>query len=454
MSGPQSQSLFPLPLTPFEYYYLCDNRPDYPTAYPVDLQFSGRFDRSRLEQALAIAVQRHPLLAARIEVDDRGQPRWVAGDQRPPAIDWAPADTPITHPDGPMIDLTRSPGLRVWVREGAERTRVVLQFHHACCDGQASLRFSEELLGAYDHVCGHRPHPDALWPLDPDRLRRRGDFGPPPKGLWQLLQVYALGATFWGKLMLHSPKPVAAPTAGPQGAPQDYLGYACRKLEPGLVGKLRAAAGGMGCTLNHILLRDTFLAVRDWNVRCGDRWDGWLRINVPTSLRDREDKATPATNRLGFAFLTRNGRQCYDPDRLLLGIRREMEEIHRYRLGLYFLGGLEIGRNLGMIRRMLDAPRSFATIVLSYVGQVFTRSPLARPDGRLACGDAVLEAVAGVPPIRPLTRAAIAVTRYGGGTFLNLRCDPHCFSQEQTADLLDVYVTQLERTAAAPATRR
>ena len=34
-------SLFPMPLTPFEYYSWCDDRPDYPTTFPVELTFSG-----------------------------------------------------------------------------------------------------------------------------------------------------------------------------------------------------------------------------------------------------------------------------------------------------------------------------------------------------------------------------------------------------------------------------
>ena len=32
-------SLFPLSLTPFEYYYWCDDQPDYPTTFPVELTF-------------------------------------------------------------------------------------------------------------------------------------------------------------------------------------------------------------------------------------------------------------------------------------------------------------------------------------------------------------------------------------------------------------------------------
>jgi hypothetical protein len=442
----KSNTLFPLPLTSFEYYYWCDNRPEYPTVYPVDLHFSGRFDRPRFEQALARTLERHPLLTARIAVDPRGVPQWVAGDDQPPAIDWAPADVPIGHPAGPMIDLTRSAGLRLWVREGAGCTRLALQFHHACCDGQAAVRFTEELLGVYDHLCGGRVRPEIAWPVEPLRLRLRGDYGPPPQGFWPLAQTYAVGARLWGKLFWQTPAALAAPAAAPPGTPQQYLDYAGRVLAPELLGRLRAAAGRVGCTLNDLLLRDAFLAVRRWNAEHGAAPRGWMRINVPTTLRDRDDKHMPAANRLGFAFLTRNERQCDDPPQLLLDIHREMEEIRRARLGLYFLGGLEIGRGLGsMIPRMLNGRRCFATIVLSYLGQLFPRSPLAGPDGRLVCGDLVLESVAGVPPIRPLTHAAIAVLRYAGRTSLHLRCDPQVFSQEQACAFLDHYLEQLQR---------
>jgi hypothetical protein len=439
--------LFPLPLTSFEYYYWCDNRPEYPTTYPVDLHFSGRCDRLRLEQALAQTLRRHPLLTARIETDARGVPQWVAGDDQPPRIDWAPDKTPLGHTAEAMIDLTCEPGLRLWVREGAGCTRLTMQFHHACCDGQAAVRFAEELLGAYDHLCGGRVQPESAWPVEPLRLRRRGDYGPPPQGFWPLAQTYAIGARLWGKLLWQTPTPLAVPASGPCGTSQEYLGYASRVLQPELVGRLRAAAGNAGCTFNDLLLRDAFLAVQQWNVAHGATRNGWMRINVPTTLRDREDKHMPATNRLGFAFLTRNPRQCADPAYLLLDIHREMEAIRRDRLGLYFLGGLEMGRRLrGMIPRMLHSPRCFATIVLSYLGQLFPRSPLAGPDGRLRCGDLVLETVAGVPPIRPLTHAALAVLRYAGRTSLHLHCDPHAFSQEQAHGLLDHYLSQLQRS--------
>ena len=86
-------------------------------------------------------------------------------------------------------------------------------------------------------------------------------------------------------------------------------------------------------------------------------------------------------------------------------------------------------------------------MVLSNLGRVPRRTALPCSDGRLVCGKAVLERIAGVPPIRPLTRAAIAVLSYGDETTVNLRCDPHLFSDAQARCFLAEYIAQLDRTA-------
>jgi hypothetical protein len=77
---------------------------------------------------------------------------------------------------------------------------------------------------------------------------------------------------------------------------------------------------------------------------------------------------------------------------------------------------------------------------------MFSRTRLPRRDGKLICGDVVLESATGVPPIRPGTRASIAVTLYGGSTVINVRCDPHHFNATQTQQLLDAYVDQIHET--------
>ncbi len=205
--------LFPLPLTPFEYYYWCDDRQEYPTAFPVELTFSGSLEPETFGWAAAVIVARHPLLSAQIRSEGRGAPVWVEGDGRPPAVDWANDDRPISHADGQRIDLAVAPGFRIWVRRIDDTTRVVLQFHHACCDGLAAIRVIEDLLVAYHELSAGRNPQDVLKPLEPQRLRARANYGaeaparPSFRDLW-------VGIRGWTKLLAQSPAPLGCAACG------------------------------------------------------------------------------------------------------------------------------------------------------------------------------------------------------------------------------------------------
>jgi len=436
--------LFPLPLTPFEYYYWCDNRPDYPTTFPIELRFTGRLRDEPFSRALAGAVDRHPLLGSLIASGPDGQPVWVGGDGRPPCLDWAPEGVPISHPDGLRIDLQTVPGLRVWVRDGEVSTRVLLQFHHCCCDGLGALRFLEDLLVLYHREASGDPSVVPR-PVDVEQLRARGDFPATEGGLRVLLRDWYVGARIWGAIGLRSPAPLSVPGGAAGDATSiPFLGFETHVLEPAQARRLRAAAGSRGVTLNDLLLGSLFQTIVAWNREHGARGNPWLRINMPATVRDKDDQAMPAANLLSFTFLARRANQCRDEAGLLAGIQQETEAIKRWRLGWYFLGGLAMFRGVpGMIPWFLNRNRSFATAVLSNLGRMFARVPLPRQGRQYVCGEAVLTRITGVPPIRPLTRAAIAVGTYADETTINLHCDPRLFTVESSRQFLSQYVERL-----------
>ncbi|OHB77971.1 MAG: hypothetical protein A2W31_08020 [Planctomycetes bacterium RBG_16_64_10] len=434
--------LFPLRLTPFEYYYWCDDRPDYPTVFPLELVFSPALDRGPLEQALAVVIERYPLLGSLIAEDRRRGPCWVGGAP-PIVVDWAGQEVPISHVDGPRIDLHRAAGLRIWARAGPDRTRLVLQFHHACCDGIGALRLVEDWLTAYARECGDRAAANlALAPREPAELRYRGDLDLPDRSLGAVLRDWWVGARIWSTFAMQSPTPLAG--AG-TGTADSFLAFTSQSLDPELGVRLRQAATQARCTVNDILLCGLFLAVRAWNEQRGQP-DGLFRINLPVRIRDRGDARLPSTNSLTFTFLTREARACDTWQGLLQGICRETAAIKRYQLGLYFVGGLAVlGRVPGLLPWFLRRPTCRATAVLSNVGRVFPRTRLPRRAGQIVCGGAVLRSVAGVPPLRPLTRAAIVVLTYAGRTSIHLRCDPHCFDRAAQDEFLTAYIEQLTR---------
>ena len=443
--------VFPMALTPLEYYYWCDDRPEYPTCYPVEMTFSGPLDRDHFLAAWSATTARHPMVGARIDTSGK-RPMWVAGGGDPPPVDWADTPTPVLPAARRHIDLRTECGLKAWVRIGPSTTRLRLQFHHACCDGQAAVQFAEELLIRYHcEVVGEAADTD-LPTLHPGLLKTRGM---PPQVSANLplrlkLQYTWMIARDWARLLIRSPLPLASP-ARPDVLPDTVTSdadFVTRTLDIDVVRRLRRIASDRGVTVNDLLLRDAFGAVSRWNERCGRERDGWLRINMPVSFRSRADRTLPAANRLSFAFLTRRASDCRNDERLLDSIARETRNIKRNHGHLTFLGGLDFARGVpGMLPWFLNRKRCFATMVVSNVGRVFARTRLPRCEGKLTCGNVQLDNFNGVPPIRPFTRASMVILDYARHTNVSLQCDPRHFSAAQATELLDDYIYRLKKTA-------
>ncbi len=437
----------PLRLTPLETYYWHDDQDGYSPTYPLDLHFSGVLRREPLENALQVALDRHPMLRATVDPAAGQMPRWVEASARRPQVDWSDADEPIAPAGGERIDLARQTGLRVFVRSGQDASRLLLQFHHACCDAVGALQFAEDLLVTYAALVGGTPDLGALRPLDPTRLALRGDFGLTAAHYRPTLRDVWITARTWARLLRDRPALVAVPRDQQDAPALPYPGFCTQTLEPEDVRELRRISTSHGVTFNDVLLRDLFLTLQGWNEAHAEQGPRRFRINVPTNLRARPDQFMPAANVLSFAFLTRDSVDCRDPRELLRSIHAETTRIKQLRLGLYFVGGLRFGCHIpGLVRWSLRRKGSFATAVLSYVGRVFVRTRLPRQDGKLVCGNVVLQRVAGVPPVRPGTRASLAVILYGGSTSIHLRCDPHYFNAPQTQQLLGAYLDQIRQT--------
>jgi len=128
------ERVLPLHLSAADLLWLAQDVPGYPSTFVIQLEFQGQIDRLAWEVALNEALDRHPLLRALILPGKAGRPCWTAAPEQSPFFDWSSEHEPVACPNGEGIDLTREIGLRIWVRQGSERARVLLQFHHASCD--------------------------------------------------------------------------------------------------------------------------------------------------------------------------------------------------------------------------------------------------------------------------------------------------------------------------------
>src|SRR6516162_8010591 len=74
----RKRALFPLPLSAFERLFHAEDSPAYPIQFFCRMRFRGQLRQAVLNQALGIALARHPLLTAIVRPARDGSPYWVA----------------------------------------------------------------------------------------------------------------------------------------------------------------------------------------------------------------------------------------------------------------------------------------------------------------------------------------------------------------------------------------
>jgi len=456
MSNHVAQCRFPLYLTPIETFMRLDDRPAYPMTFVVEMEFSGTVDRAALEAALDEGLDRHPLLRTVIQPAKGNRPCWVLADDPLAPIDWADEGVPVECRGGEGIDIAARTGLRVWVRRGEGSARIVMQFHHACCDGIGAYRFIGDVLagyGARTATNGQRPEPG---PVDARLLRERKNgimdlalHGRPSTVAWAAIRQ---GARIFG----HRPAPLhpPGPLAQRNGYVAPFPGVQTYRFDAESYKRLRLVAVDCGVTVNDLLLGELFHAMREWNARHPARRNGRrLSIMMPTDLRGTEHFEMPAANMTGYTFLTREASACDRPAELLRGIRNETALIKHERQGTRFVDMVAAALHVrGLLRLALSGRRCLSTAVLSNVGDPSRRftARFPRENGRVVCGNLVLESFSGVPPLRPKTRATVSIFTYRRQLTISLRCDPYLFRPEDTREQLSIFVERLRR-AAGPA---
>ncbi|MBI2826509.1 MAG: hypothetical protein HYX69_17675 [Planctomycetia bacterium] len=439
-SGTAADCLFPLRFTPFELYFLCEDRPDFAGLIPIELEARGRLDRAALERAYALTHIRHPLLSARIEPDRKGWPFWVTGKPEP-----------IRYDDS-VHDRSRAgsaPGVQVHVRTKGDWIQFLFVFHHVAVDGLGAFQFIGDLFVAYAHACTGSGEPPPWRRLEPERLRDRDGHQlfnrkVRPVDLLRMAKVH-LPLSLRQAALVSEEKGRQSGDQTVAGLPTDFL---VQHLTEEETTALSRVAAKQSARLNDLLVRDYFLMLADWN-RGTSQARRPLRILIPTNMRRREDLLMPAANVFSYAFLTRRAADCKDRERLLAWTRDEMAAMKRDNRGLYYEAALRlICLWPAFLRWSLNRKWAFATAVFTNLGTGFDRVPLPTREGRKTAGDLFFEIGAGAGPIRPDTRISFAAHIYAGRLAIGARCDPQSLTPSQHQALLDAYIDQLKMTTA------
>jgi len=434
---PPPTSIFPLRLTPFERYMFEDDQPDYPMTWTSVMEFSGEFDQERWASAVRRTLAFHPLVRARVE-DGR---YWV--ELRPPGegdyVRWLSPDDPGKPSTVAPLNMGSEPSILLSCFQGGGMATVVARGHHAAVDGLAGIQLLTEFLRMYEDLATlDRSPPDpTLLPLRA-QLQRQSDARPEESAgllpsllfvLWDLATFTARSAT-----PLRSEGPLPPPES-------TYPGFLVRLVDAPTSRHIRWAARDLGGTVNDLLLAAWFHALAKWNdpehpFRSSRR----LRILIPTSLRSRAHARMPVANAVGCAFLERRERDAGDLRALFRGIVEETRKVRRDRLGDVFTYVLSwIDRVPGLLRYILTRPDTFATAVLSNMGEVTTGHPGKTASTETGRAVPQLLRFMAITPLREGTRASLLLTRCRGEMNFALKTDPRHLGPEASQHLLDTF---------------
>ena len=448
-------TLFPLPLTPIEHVFFKQDRPTHPIQFFCRLRFAGVLNEEVLREALCKTIERHPVFQAVVHATSDECCHWQDSRGITPGLRWLDQEPEESYPHSTFLDIQKTPGLEITVVAGRARSDLIVQVHHAACDGIGSLDFLADLLTMYAN-CLSGIQTYRLRQLKTEQFRRRGQFG---VTFWKWLRSPCCAISALVRVMRFSTrKPVPLmpqrPDYGDSRLPADYPEGCFHRFSREESAAIQSVARKFGRPINNLLSRDLFLALERWRTAEGYAGaEDWLRIVIPTSLRTLAQRTLPVANLVSNLYLDHQASELQDPDKILVEIDREIKLLKRNQLGLMFSGIFGIlERFPKLFRKTVGRDRCWGTMLLTNLGPVLTNCFLPRRDGCLELADLVLDNVEMLPGIPAYQCVNFSVNLYGGRLSLGMSYDSRAITVERARNLLDCFVAQIRQSAAVSPT--
>lgn len=434
--------MFPLRLSPFEESFLLDDHTGSALDILLGMELRGEVDRQAFELAFRQALERHPLLQAQPRRTRSGRYEWVLDNRYPAELLWREVDDPTAaQPSESKVYATDGVPTRVIMQQSPGKTHLTFHCHHTRTDGAGVFQFLGDLLIGYARRVDEGCAID-LPSLDARRLRTRSQFGLNAWRLLQRLPKLAVGVHGIRQFVTRKPA-VLVPTAASDDHASSSSASTRRIVEFSIeaTAGLRATAKRHQASLNDLLARDLFLAIRNWRLERGfDAPADWLRLMVPINMRSAADAVMSAANVVSTVYLDRQPQDCLDPSALLQGIRDEMQLIKDKELGLIFVLSLAAAGTIpGGIGRLSRGQDCLATAVFTNLMRPIDHWALPRSQGLLTAGNLTIESLDIYAPLRRRTLVSCATLTYADRLRWCLRFDREHLSE---ADI-DSFVAHL-----------
>ncbi len=446
-TGGEDGRLFPLPLTSMERFHLLDDGPAFSNSTFAKFEFEGQIDPQLGQQALDMAIARHPLVQAKIDSSGR-RPVWVSMPGFRLAVDWG--RTGSSYGASRIFDIYREPGVHMYVGSNSDSTYILFHGHHATCDGIGGVQFTTDWLRIYDNLVHHREPLEGLPQLDPSMLVRRNHLGMLRKRYLVHLWKQPIGLFGAFKFIFRKIRPLYPGSelsdAWDENTQPAIIG---EWVDPEVTGALRQRAQEQGVAFNALMMSQFFLCLRDWSVdELGQSGEDWIRLIVPMSIRDIADRRQTAMNRATIVQIDRRKRDFENPAGWLSWLDREIYIIREWQLSKIFILAIGVMSKLpGMLARSADSRKCRGTAVYTNLSEPVGRLGFTQRDGSVEVGNMLMKSFDYVGPVRQGTPIYLAIQKHLDRIRVSLHYDPRVIVTSQAEKLLASYVQRLQQVA-------
>lgn len=451
---------FPLRLTQFERFHVLDDLPAYPNNVVCHLVFDGKLNRDLWFEAVREGSPRHPMLTARL-TGKRGREQWERGDSIGVECVVIESSQPGI-PNLPHLDVRKGLASRIIIVDKGDHDEVLLQTHHAACDGIGGMTSIFDLMVIYHKKASDSCDPKVkLRAVDDGRLVERNRYIRNWREAVSTLPKQFVGLYGVIKYFLHR----AIPLNGFE-YPIEELKDPESGITPAVFthrfnqqesANLLTAANAFKATVNAVLLRDLILAIRDWQDHHQiDRKGRKIRLMIPVNMRTIADRRLGAANRVSMVYIDRADPQMKDAGELLWGIDRELKVVQRLNLGLTGLALMRAIRWIpGLSRRELSTKKCRETALVTNLGEPFARIPLPRDEAdRVVVAGTTLKHLDLVAPIRPFTHVAVSIFRYADCINFSIHFDKQALKPGKVEGLVRRFTQRIQRSIQQGLARR
>jgi NRPS condensation-like uncharacterized protein len=424
-----------------------------PMLIHVILNLEGEVDHIRLNQAILVAQQAHPVMRTflrsrnfklfREVQEDLGKGVLSIADQT--QLQDTDHDSYLSSWMNQPLNIKKAfPVRALLLRKSEGESSLVFTFHHSAADGLRALLFVRKVIESYNN----KLFKNSEFPVD-IRINRKGDelleFAHSQRSKVKHYYRKMISSLFHRFVIAALPPPTKV--FHDKSGKSRELHFCFKIISPKEFEQIESKAISAGVELNHIFLAACYRVVEKWNSMHG-KASNKIRIMAPVNISPKGFRYV-VSNQASWFSLPTTPEDRADPAKLLGKVRADTIDETRNRIAFsliyffYFCSRFPLWVMKGMCRFLMITRTYVDTILFTNIGFIWPKLG-AEEAGVRNIGNAKIVNVTGSAPVVTPMGLGIASGTYNRNLNFSLSYRTALFSKEKAQMFLDLFVEEIE----------